>query len=185
MCLSVTLLYFVVTGIQFWFSDFLITVMNMEKEVVFTIFGFVSISGPVFGVIFGGFISSKLGGYNNPRSLYWTAAVSVFSIFMSVPIPYMGYDKVGLQIVLLWFMLFSGGMMLPGIMGMMLNTVDENLKTTANSIANTSFNLFGFLPSPYVYGLISDVGDVIGGNKRAAMKVNMYMPMVFSMLIVW
>ena len=82
-------------------------------------------------------------------------------------------------------MLFSGGMMLPGIMGLMLNTVDENLKTTANSIANTSFNLFGFLPSPYVYGLISDVGDVIGGNKRAAMKVNMTLPAVFSMLIVW
>ena len=75
--------------------------------------------------------------------------------------------------------------MLPGIMGIMLNTVDENLKTTANSIANTSFNLFGFLPSPYVYGLISDVGDVIGGNKRAAMKVNMTLPAVFSMLIVW
>ena len=82
-------------------------------------------------------------------------------------------------------MLFSGGMMLPGIMGVMLNTVDENLTTTANSIANTSFNLFGFLPSPYVFGLISDAGDVIGGNKRNAMKVIMYMPTVFSMLIVW
>lgn len=92
MCLTLTVLYFVVTGIQFWFSDFLITVMNLEKEVVFSIFGFVSISGPVFGVIFGGYISSKLGGYNSPRSIYWTAAVSVFSIFMAVPIPYLGHD---------------------------------------------------------------------------------------------
>lgn len=159
--------------------------MKLEKEVVFSIFGFVSISGPVFGVIFGGVISSKLGGYNNPNSLYWTAAVSVFSVFMSVPIPYLGDDKVWIQIILLWFMLFCGGMMLPGIMGMMLNTVDENLKTTANSIANTSFNLLGFLPSPYIYGLISDVGDVIGGNKRNAMKVNMFLPTVFAMLVVW
>ena len=75
--------------------------------------------------------------------------------------------------------------MLPGIMGIMLNTVDENLKTTANSIANTSFNLFGFLPSPYVYGLISDVGDVIGGNKRAAMKFNMTLPAIIPILIIW
>ena len=186
MCLSVTMLYFVVTGIQFWFSDFLITVMNLEKELVFTIFGFVSISGPVFGVLFGGWASSKFfGGYNNPKSLYWMATVSVFAVFMAVPIPYLGYDKVAVQIILLWFMLFCGGMMLPGIMGIMLNTVDENLKTTANSIANTSFNLFGFLPSPYVYGLISDAGDVMGGNKRAAMKVNMTLPAIFSMLIVW
>lgn len=75
--------------------------------------------------------------------------------------------------------------MLPAIMGLMLNTVGENLKTTANSIANTSYNLFGFLPSPYVYGLISDAGDKIGGNKRAAMKVNMTLPAVFAVLIVY
>ena len=96
MCTSVTLLYFVVTGIQFWFSDFLITVMNVEKSKVFIIYGFVSISGPVIGVIFGGWVSSRLGGYNSPKSLYLTAMVSVFSIFMSVPIPYLGYDKVWL-----------------------------------------------------------------------------------------
>ena len=75
--------------------------------------------------------------------------------------------------------------MLPPLMGMMLNSVDEGLKTTANSIANTSFNLFGFLPSPYIYGLISDAGEVVGGNKRNAMKLNMTLPAVFAILIVW
>ena len=184
MCLSVTILYFVVTGIQFWGSDFLITVMNMKKEVVFSLFTLVSISGPVIGVIFGGWLSSKLGGYNNPKSLYFTAAVSVFSIFVSVPIPYFGYETKWLQILFLWTMLFCGGIMLPAIMGMMLNSVDEGLKTTANSIANTSFNLFGFLPSPYIYGLICDAGDVVGGNKRNAMKLNMSLPCLFSILIV-
>ena len=74
--------------------------------------------------------------------------------------------------------------MLPSIMGMMLNAVDEGLKTTANSIANTSFNVFGFLPSPYIYGLISDAGDVVGGNKRNAMKLNMTLPTVFALLMV-
>lgn len=71
--------------------------MNLEKEKVFTIFGFVSISGPVFGVVFGGWVSSKFfGGYNNPKSLYFTAAASAFSLVMAVPIPYLGYDKVWL-----------------------------------------------------------------------------------------
>lgn len=92
LCTSVTILYFVVTGIQFWFSDFLITVMNMEKKVVFTLFGIVSISGPVVGVMFGGWVSTKLGGYNHPKSIYFTAGVAFFSIFTSVPIPYLGYD---------------------------------------------------------------------------------------------
>lgn len=156
----------------------------MKKEVVFSLFTFVSISGPVLGVVFGGWLSSRLGGYNSPKSLYFMAAVSVFAIFVSVPIPYLGYETQWLQIVFLWIMLFCGGMMLPAIMGMMLNSVDESLKTTANSIANTSFNVFGFLPSPYIYGLISDAGEVVGGNKRNAMKLNMTLPAVFATLLV-
>ena len=66
--------------------------MNMEKETVFGIFTVVSISGPVLGVVFGGWLSSRLGGYNSPKSLYFMACLSVFSVFVSVPIPYLGYD---------------------------------------------------------------------------------------------
>jgi len=41
--------------------------------------------------------------------------------------------------------------------------------TTANSIANTFFNIFGLLLAPLIYGFISDSGGKIGGNKRQAM----------------
>jgi hypothetical protein len=40
----------------------------------------------------------------------------------------------------------------------MLNTIDGNLKTTANSLANLSYNLIGYLPAPFVYGAIYDSG---------------------------
>jgi MFS family permease len=157
--------------------------MKLEKSKVFTIFGFVSISGPVFGVIFGGWVSSKLGGYNNPKSLYFMAGISIFSLCMSIPIPFL--EVIWLQITMLWFMLFCGGMMLPSITGLMLNTVSDELKTTANSFANTCYNLLGFLPSPYIYGLISDIGGVIGANKRNAMKFNMSIPLLFTLLLVY
>jgi len=55
---------------------------------------------------------------------------------------------------------------MPTITGMMLNTVDEHLKTSANSLANMWYNLFGFLPAPYIYGAIADMGGIVGGNKR-------------------
>ena len=32
MCSSLTVLYFVITGIQFWFSDYLITVLKISKK---------------------------------------------------------------------------------------------------------------------------------------------------------
>ena len=47
---------------------------------------------------------------------------------------------------------------------MMLNTVDGSQKTTANSLANLSYNLLGYLPAPFVYGAIYDAGE--GGNSR-------------------
>ena len=65
---------------------------------------------------------------------------------------------------ILW--LFGGGFVLPCATGIMLNTVEDQLRTTANSIANIWYNLLGFLPAPYVYGMIADSGD--GDNKTAA-----------------
>lgn len=88
MCFSATFLYYVVTVIQFWFTDYMITYMGMEKGFVFLTFGAVSITGPVMGVIFGGMVSSKLGGYNNTKSLYMTAFLAFFSLFFALPIAF-------------------------------------------------------------------------------------------------
>ena len=55
---------------------------------------------------------------------------------------------------------------MPSLMGMMINTVPEHLKTTANSISGLCQNLFGFLPAPYVYGAIADSGAEPGDRKR-------------------
>ena len=38
----------------------------------------------------------------------------------------------------------------------MLNSVNEKEKATANSIAMLVYNLFGYLPAPAIYGLVSD-----------------------------
>lgn len=63
-------MYFVVTGIQFWFSDYMITEMGVDKSVVFTWFGIVSITGPILGVFLGGKLTTALGGYTSLCNLY-------------------------------------------------------------------------------------------------------------------
>jgi len=54
MSLALTVLYFVLTGVQFWFSDYLITVIKIDKSTVFDEFAIVSVTGTVFGVLAGG-----------------------------------------------------------------------------------------------------------------------------------
>lgn len=81
-------------------------------------------------------------------------------VCLSCAIPIAFTDDYITVVVLLWFLLFSGGFILPSMTGIMLNTVDMNLKTQANSIANISYNLLGFLPAPFVYGSMCDIGGV-------------------------
>ena len=37
--------------------------------------------------------------------------------------------------------------------GILINSVPPSLWTLANSIANLVYNLFGYLPAPFVYGI--------------------------------
>lgn len=184
MCLTLTVLYYVITGIQFWMSDYYITQLKIDKKTVFIIFGIVSITGPVFGVVVGGKIVSMLGGYNTRKSFILIFFVALFASACSIPIGYLhDTDDYLVVTVLLWFLLFGGGFLLPCATGIMLNTVKEDLRTTANSIANIWYNLLGFLPAPYVYGLIADSGE--GDNKRLSMRLLMYMPAVSFIILFW
>ena len=69
LCLALTFLYFIITGIQYWVSDYLITELKVEQEVVFVTFSIISITGPVLGVVIGGNVTTFLGGYNSKKSL--------------------------------------------------------------------------------------------------------------------
>jgi len=143
----------------------LITVINVNKSTVFTMFGIVSITGPVFGVLIGGYVTAALGGYTTKKAMYYTCLLSIFCFFCALPITYVNNkNNVGVIMICLWFLLFAGGFILPCMTGIMLNTVRPNLRTSANSLANVCYNLLGFLPSPFFYEFISNSGE--GNNKR-------------------
>ena len=155
--------------------------MKAKPETVFITFAIVSITGPVLGVIVGGNVTTALGGYNSKKALYLSVAVSIFSCCSAIPIAFI--NNYALFVALLWILLFFGGSVLPCMTGIMLNTVDRHFKTTANSIANLSYNLIGYLPAPIVYGLIYDAGK--GGNGRHAMATLMFtttLSLLFLML---
>jgi sugar phosphate permease len=66
---SISFLYYIITGIQYWVSDYMIRILGQSKGVVFIAFGIVSITGPVGGVIVGGNITTALGGYSTKKSI--------------------------------------------------------------------------------------------------------------------
>jgi hypothetical protein len=63
MCVAITGLYFIVTGIQYWVTDYMISALKVEESVVHTTYGIVSITGPVLGVVVGGNVTTSFGGF--------------------------------------------------------------------------------------------------------------------------
>ena len=96
-----------------------------------------------------------------------------------LPVPYL--NNFYLVIILIWLLLFFGAMILPILTGIMLDSVDLNLKTRANSIANLVYNLFGYFPAPILYGYVRDATG--GKESRGGMKMLMFMTLASVTLI--
>ena len=148
---------------------------------MFVSFAIVSVTGPVVGVVVGGNVTTAFGGYNSKKAMYMTCFCSMICLCCAAPVPF--FNNFYVVIVLLWMLLFFGGFILPCMTGIMLNTVDQNLKTTANSLANLSYNMLGYLPAPFVYGAIYDFGD--GNNARYAMGTLMFSPIISVVTLCW
>ena len=49
-----------------------------------------------------------------------------------------------------------GGCMIPIMTYVMINTVESELKSKANALANLSYYAIGYFPAPVIYGYICD-----------------------------
>lgn len=92
--------------------------------------------------------------------------------------------------VLVWILLFLGGFILPTMTGIMLGAVSQNQRGSANSLAQLSNNLLGYLPAPYIYGILSTIGDTESGKKgnsffsnRISMCAIVYMAILPCILV--
>jgi MFS transporter, Spinster family, sphingosine-1-phosphate transporter len=121
--LSISILFFIVTGIQFWFSDYMKVALKVPAESVDTWFAFITISAPVLGVIIGGLIVNFFGGYENPITIGICFIEVVLAALCGIPIPF--FTHFYLFITFLWFQLFFGGMLLPPMTGIMIMHADN------------------------------------------------------------
>jgi MFS family permease len=123
-------------------------------------FATAAITGPVAGIVAGGIVFSKLGGYENPKTYPIATIVMAAGCITGFPLPWV--DDIIVAFALIWFEFFCGGFSMPVLLAIMINSVPPSGRTTANSVANFFYNLLGYLPAPYVYGVVY---DLTGGGK--------------------
>ena len=149
---GISCMLFVVTGIQFWISDYMQEVMNIPSSEVYLIFSVVCITAPTFGVLSGGIFIQYLGGYTNKMALDACFKISIIAAFCGVFLPMVNYPII--FVIFMWLVLFFGGSITPGLTGIMIASIPENSKEIGNSITQLFYNLIGYLPSPFIYGLV-------------------------------
>lgn len=158
LCLmfALTGLFYVVTGIQYYLPGYIQNVLGIDAHTATLFFVIISLSAPIGGVIVGGIITTAYGGYNSPKAMRIQMMMGCGAVICALPIPWFSEKKdfyyVGL---LVWGVLFFGGFIMPPVTGIMINSVPDNQKASANSIANLCYNLLGYLPAPLIYGFIA------------------------------
>ena len=174
-CIAITTFLFISTAIIFWGTDYLINVLHGETDTVLEIFVFVSITGPVIGIIAGGAIVQKYaGGYEAKSSIIFAMLFLLLAFAAALPFRYM--DSVYGFSACLWGIMFFGGAAIPILQGIMISSLKNDLRAAGNSVSNILQNLLGFLPAPVVYGFIYEKTKKI--DPKAAMTCVLFYSIV-------
>ncbi|XXQ30859.1 Major facilitator superfamily (MFS) profile domain-containing protein [Plasmodiophora brassicae] len=156
---NLSILYFVVTGIQFWITVYLTEVVHADPVQTGLAFVAISATGPTGGVVFGGWMTDLMGGYSGPRqtltSLKVSAVLSVLAIAACIGV--MFANSLTVVMVLVFILLFAGGATVPSCTGILVSSVPLSLRSYASSISQLSFNIFGYALSPLLSGFVMQI----------------------------
>lgn len=139
------------------------------------VFVIVCVTGPVSGIIVGGAIVQKYaGGYEGKHSITFSLIFALSAFASSLPIN--AATSIVQYGICLWAVLFFGGAVIPNVQGIMISSLDNELRAAGNSVSNILQNLLGFLPAPFVYGIIFQ--STKDTNPKCAMMITLMYSLV-------
>ena len=97
---------------------------------------------------------------NMRKSLIFCSLLGLFACLASLPVPIT--RDLFYFIIFMWLVLFFGGGIVPVLTSIIINAVPEEHSGSANSISNLLTNALGYLPAPYIYGILSDISGDLG-----------------------
>ena len=113
--------------------------------------------GPVLGIFCCAALFDRIGGYTSEKAIKVCGLFGLLGMLFGLASVLVG-DSVTFCALFIMIELFCGAFVMPACTGIMLNQVPPKMRTMANSIANFSYNLFGYLPAPIMYGFFYELG---------------------------
>ena len=87
LLLSLTVTYYVVAGVQYWTSSYMITVLGVDRQSSTAFISISSITAPISGLLVGGITTSYYGGHHTQKSQKITLIMGWCSCLVSIPVP--------------------------------------------------------------------------------------------------
>lgn len=159
--LGMSVLIYIITGVQYWVTDYLDAILGIksQKDRLF-LFTVACFTAPVLGVLLGTELKNRLCQQNMRKSLLFCSLLGIFASISSIPVPIT--LNLFCFIIFMWLVLFFGAGIVPVLTSIIINAVPEEHMASANSISNFLTNALGYLPAPYVYGILSDISGDLG-----------------------
>lgn len=154
--LGLSVLIYVISGVQYWISDYMMNILLVKSaKMRLFFFTLVCFTSPTFGVLAGTFTKNIICRNDMTKSLYFTSTLGFLATIFAIMVPLvLSWTKF---FICMWLVLFFGGGIVPVITNIIVTSVPKKLSASGNSITNFMCNLCGYLPAPYIYGILSDI----------------------------
>jgi MFS family permease len=183
-------LYFVVTGVQFWATEYLTVVLGESLATVIGAFTATSATGPVLGVVFGGWYVDRAGGYKDAEGRATAskccAMFGAIAVCLAVPAAFVKHFES--VIAMVWLVLFWGGAVVPGATGLLLTAVPHDQRQFSSAMAMLATNVAGYAAGTILPGAVMEAAQAgymtdDGLSKEAAYKKALELG--FGMVLCW
>ena len=183
-------LYFVVTGVQFWATEYLTVVLGESLATVIGAFTATSATGPVLGVVFGGWYIDRAGGYKDAEgrasASKCCAMFGAIAVCLAVPAAFVKHFES--VIAMVWLVLFWGGAVVPGATGLLLTAVPHDQRQFSSAMAMLATNVAGYAAGTILPGAVMEAAQAgymadDGLSKEAAYKKALELG--FGMVLCW
>ena len=174
--LSNSVSFFGMGIVQYWGDKYMELVLQIKTTLRFILFSGLCLLGPILGIVFGGVITSKLGGYNKRKAMTFTVILLIVAAVISSLIT-IGNNTV-MFVLFSWCYLFFFLFSIPPESGIIISSLEKKLKGDGFALSNSILNLLGSFPSSYVFGALLDLYE----KKLSKEDVKNYKHYIYTMI---
>jgi MFS family permease len=160
-------------------KKYLTDVIQLSESTAEIAFVVTCVTAPLLGILVGGLILQRLGGYQKISALYIVLINSLCCGLLAISAAFTT-NSIAVGFIL-WTYLFLGAMIDPCILGSLLASLPLELKGSGYSLQYIASSIIGVSSAPFLYGFIHE--HTKNTLPTLAMSICLSFPLIASLLV--